>query len=83
MEMAYLLRAGKTSVGLTDFQTLEPNAIAIKISVAAHVTAEALVDDEHNIINTAQNAHVVVFSAAVNSVSSTRIKAPVANARPI
>lgn len=81
--MTHLLRAGKTSVGLSDFQTLEPNAIAIKISVAAHVTAEALVDDKHEIINTAQNVHVVVFNAAVTSELSTRIKAPVANARPI
>jgi hypothetical protein len=38
----YLSAAGITSVGLNIFHTLDPKAIAMKISVAAHVMAAAL-----------------------------------------
>jgi len=64
---AMLLRAERTSGGLIDFQTFKPNAIARKRSVPAQVTAAA----------------VAVFNPAVNSESSTRIKAPDVKARPI
>jgi hypothetical protein len=38
----YLSVAGITSEGLNIFHTLEPKAIAMKTSVAAHVMAAAL-----------------------------------------